>query len=190
MRVGSAGELRCGRTRVDEGAGGVHPLGDRVGLLGDVALGQERAEPQGTARDRLLLLEHDGQAVERSGGLALGVAVCGGGGSSPNVVVIALEEAVDDRLDGVGPCGDGVVGLDGRDLASAERAKHLGRGQVVQVGHGDSRPRDAVNVGGSGRLVNTLDKTVACPSRSPRTSSPRRTHGGRSGSRRCVGAHP
>jgi len=128
---------------VHDRACGVHALGDGVGHVGDVALGEQGAEAQRAARDRLLLLERDGEPVERAALLAARVALGRGRRLRAEVLVVALQQAVDRGLDLVGPRRHRVEGLERGDLPGAEPAQDLGGAQVVQVGHDGSRLLDA-----------------------------------------------
>ncbi len=97
-----------------EGAGREDPLRDRVGLVGDQALGEQRAEPQAPSGNRLLLLQGHRKTLQRPRRLAgAGVASLGGLRRGPEVLVIAFEKAVDRGLDRVGAGGDGVEDLHG-----------------------------------------------------------------------------
>ena len=131
-----AGELGGGRARVDQRARVEDPLGHGVGLVGDEALGEHRAEAQAAPLDRLLLLQHDRQSLERARSIALaGIAGLRCLRRHPEVLVVALQQAVDDRLGLVGPGRHRLQHLDRRQLAASEGIEDLGRAEVVKVGH-------------------------------------------------------
>ena len=130
-----AGELRRRGARVHHRAGREHAVDHRVRLLGHDPLLDEGALLEGAAGDRLLLLEHQRNPVERSHVATAGVPPLGLARRSVGLVPQLLGERVDGRLDHVRACEDGVEQLDRRELLAGEPVERVGGADPVQLGH-------------------------------------------------------
>ena len=91
--------------------------------------------------DRGLLLDRDRQPVQRAGS-ARRCPRTGLGGlrGRQRLVEPRLRERVDGGLDRLGPRDHGRHQLHRREFLAAELRQRVGRGQVVQVGHGVTAP--------------------------------------------------
>jgi hypothetical protein len=106
-----------------DGTGAKDALGERVRLLRHPTFGEQRPEARRPPGDRVFFFEHHGKALEGARGWAgTGVAFRSDRRRSAVVLVVALEQRVDRRLDRVGTGGHRVEYLDRRQFAGAKSA--------------------------------------------------------------------
>ena len=105
------------------GAGVDDPLGDRVGLLGDQPSVSSGAEAHGAPGDRLLLLEHHRQTLERPGRAAVpAYRSAAARAAARESSWSRSRSAVDGGFRRVGASRHGVEDLDGGELSRREGA--------------------------------------------------------------------